>query len=326
MFCGYCGKEGQDDQKFCPYCGYVIANEESENVSDEVSPDETEQTVTNKSEANPSYLVKALVAVLVVFLCVVVGLFVKDFLYKQSDEYKIEKATQAIFAGDYYNAVREIEDIDTDTANAIREYIIVLGKRDELIKSHSSSKLATDSVAFDNYLSALKNFDNYYFLPETLLCLYKNDIASAETILENIESWYTHCIEAQKIFLYASGAVNQSTFSSIIASANIKLFNMTFSFPSNEYTKLLLECKDELFVTLEDALTYVESGMEDEGIYLFFQYITFDCGLPAMDVFTEEYEAIEKTAQLLKYTYMRDVMICEAMNNLEDAIYTNNLK
>lgn len=321
MFCGYCGKEVDDKIIFCPYCGRKndapAENETLDKTPDNTTSGKSEQKATRKAKVGLLRFRMLYIFMLALPFCIVIGVMGHDFIYKHSDEYKIEKATEAILKGDYYNSVREIEDIDTDTANAMREYIIVLGKRDELIKSHSSTKLATDSVAFDNYLSALKNFDKYCFLPEKLLYLYKNDIASAETILENIESWYTHCIEAQKIFLYASGAVNQSTFSSITASANIKLFNMSFYVPSNEYTKLLLECKDELFVTLEDALTYVEGGMEDESVSLYFEFITFDCALPAMNVYTEENEAIEKTAQLLKYTYMRDVMISKTVHNFE---------
>ena len=185
MFCSNCKNEIDEKAKFCPYCGEKIfpVNGQSETMKTaEISSGRKYDAVQKKTYSKS--LKKILIAVVAIILCIAAVSSIKDFAYKQSDEYKTTISTQLILAKNYTDALESIQDIDNNTAKAIREYVTVLEKRDTLVNNYSNRILVNDISDLNDFTYSLDKFiesDISNDLPARLLkqCSYYKSCADS---------------------------------------------------------------------------------------------------------------------------------------------------
>lgn len=281
---------------------------------------------------------KIIITAIIAFICIITSVViyaVKDWQYKSSDEYKISLATQLIIDKEYSNALKTIQSIDNREAEALRQYVTVLEKRDAVIDGFKTDALAEDSIDYDNFTAALNEFTElniYYYLPERLMKQYEYYNSSIEYISEGSVRFYDNLTEAQKILLNEPRRKSGEGYDSIYT-LETDILNSTFAGINLAYTKLdfvyddhcqfFFECFDALRATIDQATKdeenlkneYKNAGRKyGEKVYpeeyiknpeIFSHYI--NSHLESVD----DNNDIEKNAEKLTNTYKKAYLISE---------------
>ena len=79
MFCSKCGKQIEDDAKFCEHCGAVINTPTIRNEKSEQTVI-TSKKVSVKKEINKPLIITIIAVVIVLIVVIGVSMFINDFI------------------------------------------------------------------------------------------------------------------------------------------------------------------------------------------------------------------------------------------------------
>lgn len=151
MFCGKCGYPISDGERICPRCG-------------------REARSAGSRRAKKAAAVLIISAVLLAL--VGGGLFFAQVFYADSDAYIISKAENQILDGNYEEGLRLIEDIKSDSADAVRQFTELLKLRDSYAEAFKPEALQTADdplkLCYDRLREAHSAFSLGDKLPEKL--------------------------------------------------------------------------------------------------------------------------------------------------------------
>lgn len=197
MYCGKCGAPLADTDMVCPQCGVRILRPEPESAAEAPAqpiPPQPQQTAPEpqqeaffdvparqpdeewlrKSSKMPGSK-KAAIVLIVLAAAIVLGVggfFGWQFIYHQSDGYKIEKAQELLLQGDIDGGLSEIKEMESEQANAMRDFAEILHKRDAFAARYQPTVLQpTDDpvkVSYDRLVQAFGAFHDDEKLPEKL--------------------------------------------------------------------------------------------------------------------------------------------------------------
>ena len=124
---------------------------------------------------------KAIIAVIIVAVIVLAasaGFFAYIFVYHNSEEYRMQKAADEVLAGSYDSASSLIENIDSPTAQSVREFVVMCRDKDSFAQSYDPARMIdsreTDELCNRMYISVKRLRDEGYDknLPSKLLERY----------------------------------------------------------------------------------------------------------------------------------------------------------
>lgn len=220
MYCEKCGTEISESQKFCPVCG--AKNQEYSNAvletviskANEIAPATNDNIATNMFKKPIRRLMLMVVGIVAVILCLAIGMGI--FFHFNSDEYKIEKATELVLLQSYTEATNKLSSVYTPQAEVIENYINVLQARDEFLNSFQAAALMTSehqdiidkANLFKDKLYEFKGKESVYLLPSSLKQQYDYYICFCEKIdkacynyTDFSKSIYSMYMEVQDVFL-----------------------------------------------------------------------------------------------------------------------------
>lgn len=223
MFCERCGMQLADDEKSCQNCGW--SNSEDISKIDEDYNDFRETTsfqgnIPNEETKNSQKKIGMIVGIVVVALVIIIGgivIGVKQYdaykleQYHASDEYKILTAEEEILKGNYEKALTYLQSVDSESANAMKQYISVLEARDAFIEEFDETKLVTANnnqiyEKAEQLRAELREFEEggrSYFLSAKLNEQYSYYKEKLEEIDEAFDSsnFYDNVYSAQLVLL-----------------------------------------------------------------------------------------------------------------------------
>ncbi len=131
MFCGKCGHSIPAGTRVCPLCGAV-----QQDISQ-----------ISQSARSGSGRAKRIAAVLIITAVLLAlagsGLYFSQIYYKDSGSEQISKAETLIINGDYEEGLKLIEDINTDSAESVRQFTALLELRGSYAEAFQPDILQT---------------------------------------------------------------------------------------------------------------------------------------------------------------------------------------
>lgn len=211
MFCPKCGNRINDNENRCQNCGWSseVLNNDSLVVTNTPTTPSTVSLAPVRTKK--IYIVACVIAVA---LIIIFG--IGFIVHVNSDSYKLEKASELVYDGDYSEGLNKLSGVYDPQAEIIRNYVDVLKARDAFMDSFDSSvflldednTMITNANEFKNKVYEFNQNDNLYLLPEQLstqfnyyLNVCKNIDEVCETTNGSSESLQYLYAQPQCIFL-----------------------------------------------------------------------------------------------------------------------------
>lgn len=168
MFCPECGNKIEENSLFCSSCGYKFENQDA-------------NTVSNVKKVKKP-INKALVGVLSIVICLCLVAGIGSGIYFNSESYKISKAETLILDGEFHKALDKIDSVNTDQAEAMREFVDLELSIKKFLENYSGGLINDSSASgeevlknLDEVLSCIDGFQErskYSWLPKKLADKY----------------------------------------------------------------------------------------------------------------------------------------------------------
>lgn len=130
-------------EEYYPSSSRVTYNE------DELIPKAYRRVVAAKNKSGTHKGIIAIIIVAAIVLAASAGFFAFILIYHNSEGYRLQKAENEVLAGNYDSALTLIEDIDTPTAQAIREFAGMYRDRDKFARSYDPARLIDNAETGD---------------------------------------------------------------------------------------------------------------------------------------------------------------------------------
>lgn len=183
MFCANCGKQIEDTDKFCPYCGAATTDQISDSIPAETSTPNV--SVSNKQKKGKLIIYPIIAAILIVVVFAIIGLtkFPKnekyDFLIK--DVVSVQKDTiDSIDVRSYLPADKIYKEYSQELAKGHPEYDVTKGYYFERNGEYSDYVYVSSSEGMNNY-----NYGTIYY-DEEQDCLIDFNQKNSQRILPQI--------------------------------------------------------------------------------------------------------------------------------------------